>query len=83
MGKLTPLYTITYAILSTKENLYFCNITKERIFLRFQLIFYFVKEIENIFSVSHLTIRARNVYEVIVNEGEARVNYRFIEIESE
>ena len=33
----------------------------------------------------HLTIRlrARNFYEVVVNEGEARVNYRFIEIESE
>ena len=33
----------------------------------------------------YLTIRLRalNFYEVIVNKGEARVNYRFIEIESE
>ena len=33
----------------------------------------------------YLTIRlwAQNFYEVIVNEGEARVNCRFIEIESE
>ena len=32
----------------------------------------------------YLTIRLRagNFYEVIVNEGEARVNYRFIEVES-
>ena len=28
-------------------------------------------------------LQARNFYEVIVNEGEARVNCRFIEIESE
>ena len=28
-------------------------------------------------------LRALNFYEVIVNEGEARVNYRFIEIENE
>ena len=27
-------------------------------------------------------LRAQNFYEVIVNEDEARVNYRFIEIES-
>ena len=36
-------------------------------------------------SLFYLTIRlqARNFYEVIVNEGEAWVNYHFIEIESE
>ena len=36
-------------------------------------------------SIIYLAIRlrARNFYEVIVNEGEAQVNYRFIEIESE
>ena len=30
-----------------------------------------------------IILRAQNFYEVIVNEGEARVNYRFMEIESE
>ena len=37
-----------------------------------------------IFNI-YLTIRlrARYFYEVIVNEGKTRVNYRFIEIESE
>ncbi len=35
--------------------------------------------------IFYLTIRlrARDFYEVIVDEGEARVNYHFIEIESE
>ena len=30
-----------------------------------------------------LKLRAQNFYEVIVNKGEARVNFRFKEIESE
>ena len=30
-----------------------------------------------------ITLRARNFYEVIVNEGEAWVNYRLIEVQSE
>ncbi len=29
------------------------------------------------------SLRARDFYEVIVDEGEARINYHFIEIESE
>ena len=39
-----------------------------------------------IFTIKiYLTIRlrARDFYEVIVDEGEARINYHFIEIESE
>ena len=42
-------------------------------------------DILEISSCDHLTIRlrARNVCEVIADEGESRVNYRFIEIESE
>ena len=38
-----------------------------------------------IYPERYLTIRlrARIFYEMIVNEGEALVNYRFIEIESE
>ncbi len=37
------------------------------------------------FPCFYLTIRlrARDFYEVIVDEGEARINYHFIEIESE
>ena len=31
----------------------------------------------------HKKLRARNFYEVIVNEGEAQINYRFTEIDSE
>ena len=30
-----------------------------------------------------IKLRVRNFYEEIVNEGEAQVNYRFIEIENE
>ncbi len=30
-----------------------------------------------------IRLRARDFYEVIVDEGEARINYRLIEIESE
>ena len=30
-----------------------------------------------------IRLRARDFYEVIVDEGEARINYHFIEIESE
>ncbi len=30
-----------------------------------------------------IRLRARDIYEVIVDEGEARINYHFIEIESE
>ena len=37
----------------------------------------------NYFSYLTVRLRAKNVYKVIVNEGVARVNYRFIEIESE
>ena len=35
--------------------------------------------------IQYLTIRlqARDFYEVILDEGEARINYHFIEIESE
>ncbi len=30
-----------------------------------------------------IRLRARDFYEVIVGEGEARINYHFVEIESE
>ena len=30
-----------------------------------------------------IRLRARDLYEVIVDEGEARINYHFVEIESE
>ncbi len=30
-----------------------------------------------------IRLRARDFYEVIVDEGEARINYHFVEIESE
>ena len=44
-----------------------------------------MKQIEWKSIVYYLTIRllALNFYEVIVDNGEARVNYRLIEIESE
>ena len=39
----------------------------------------------NSLFISYLTIRlrARDFYEVIVDEGEARINYHLIEIKSE
>ena len=48
--------------------------------LCFALYFVTVKN-----SINYLTIRLRawDFYEVIVDEGEARINYHLIEIESE
>ena len=44
-----------------------------------------MKQFDWFLWVRYLTIRlrARDFYEVIVDEGEARINYHFIEIESE
>ena len=44
-----------------------------------------IKQFDWFLCVRCLTIRlrARDFYEVIVDEGEARINYHFIEIESE
>ena len=56
-----------------------CNIHR-KLYLYLYLYIYY-----NIYYNIYLTIRlrVRNFYEVIVNVGEARVNYRFIEIDSE
>ena len=44
-----------------------------------------MKQFHSFLCVRYLTIRlrARDFYEVIVDEGEARINYHLIEIESE
>ncbi len=44
-----------------------------------------MKQIHWFLCVRYLTIRlrTRDFYEMIVDEGEARINYHFIEIESE
>ena len=43
----------------------------------------YLTSIKTILDYLTIRLRARNFDEVIVNEGEARVNYRFIEIENE
>ncbi len=43
---------------------------------------YFLNVFELFFYLT-IRLRARDFYEVIVDEGEARINYHLIEIESE
>ena len=54
-------------------------------FSNYKSVAIFFSDIHDIFTYIYLTIRlrARDFYAVIVDEGEARINYQHIEIESE